>query len=119
MNDPSVLPFLCEPEREDTLRAVSLALLKIRASGATCKEIARKIGCHFDTVEAASNERSLLALDTAARLAFHYPETRPYLAGLWELGTPADPTAVELIARGQALIARGIELMGRSERAAA
>lgn len=99
MTEPEVLPLFIEPEREDSLRQISLALLSIRADGVTCKEIARKIGCHYDTVEAASNEHSLLSFDSIAKLCFHYPKARPFIVGLWGMGASAEPTETERFER--------------------
>lgn len=75
MNNGNVLGFLAAPDREMSLRAISLALLKVRAlDGMTCEKIANVLACSIDTVRAASNEETLLSFDTAKRLEYFFPE---------------------------------------------
>ena len=69
----NVLGFLGAPDREITLHAVSLAVLKIRTSGHTYKEIAKAIDVSPDTIEAAAAEKSLLSFDAVARLVYLFP----------------------------------------------
>lgn len=70
----NVLGFLGAPDREITLHAVSLAVLKIRTSGHTYKEIAKAIDVCPETVAGAANEANLLAFDAIARLCYFWPE---------------------------------------------
>jgi DNA-binding XRE family transcriptional regulator len=84
MTDGNVLGFLCAPDRSMSLRAVSLALLKVRAlDGMTCEKIASVLDCSADTVRAASNEDTLLSFDTIARLAYFFPDQCSPIHELW------------------------------------
>ena len=75
MTNGHVLGFLAAPDRQTSLRAISLALLKVRAlDGMTCDKIANALACSADTVRAASNEETLLSFDTAKRLEYFFPE---------------------------------------------
>ena len=75
MTNGHVLGFLAAPDRQTSLRAISLALLKVRSlDGMTCEKIAHALGCSVDTVRAASNEETLLSYDTAKRLEYFFPE---------------------------------------------
>lgn len=55
---PNVLGIMAAPDRETSLRAISLALLRIRSSGISYEKIGKAIGCCADTVENAANEKS-------------------------------------------------------------
>ena len=75
MTDGNVLGFLGAPDRQTSLRAISLALLKVRAlDGMTCEKIGHALGCSIDTVRAASNEETLLSFDTVKRLEYFFPD---------------------------------------------
>ncbi len=75
MTGPNVLGFLFAPDRTTSLRAVSLALLKVRAlEGMTCDKLGAAIGCCGDTIRAASNEETMLSFDTIARLCYLFPD---------------------------------------------
>ncbi|MDE2434708.1 MAG: hypothetical protein KGM49_00475 [Sphingomonadales bacterium] len=75
MTNGHVLGFLAAPDRETSLRAIALALLKVRAlDGMNCEKIAQTLACSADTVRAASNEETLLSFDTAQRLEYFFPE---------------------------------------------
>ncbi len=113
MSGGKVFGLFTDPGRNDCLRAVSLALLKVRATGETCVEIAAALGCHSDTVENASNERSMLAFDSIARLAAKYPDVAPLIEGLWHGATTGELTRAERIER----IRNDLAALERSERA--
>lgn len=75
MTGGSVPHYLFAPDRESSLRAVSRALLKVRAlDGMTIPKVAEALGCSVDTVKDASNEQTLLTFDKVARLVFLFPE---------------------------------------------
>jgi hypothetical protein len=75
MTNGNVLGFLAAPDRETSLRAISLSLLKVRSlDGMTCDKIGHALGCSADTVRAASNEETLLSFDTAKRLEYFFPD---------------------------------------------
>lgn len=75
MTNGNVLGFLAAPDREVSLRAISLALLKVRAlDGMTCDKLGKVIECSADTVRAASNEETLLSFDTVKRLEYFFPD---------------------------------------------
>jgi hypothetical protein len=75
MTNGQVLGFLAAPDRQVSLRAISLALLKVRAlDGMTCEKIGNALACSADTIRAASNEETLLSFDTAKRLEYFFPD---------------------------------------------
>lgn len=85
MSGANVLGFLFAPDREMSLRAVSLALLKVRAlDGMTCAKLGEAIGCCADTIRAASNEETLLSFDCIARLAYLFPDQCASIHELWQ-----------------------------------
>ena len=94
----NVLGFLAAPDREVSLRAVSLSVLKIRTTGLTYKEIAKAIEVSADTVAGAANEESLLSFDAVARLCYFWPEET---APIQELFGPApqEPTLGDRLVR--------------------
>ena len=74
-NFPNVLGFMAAPCRQSSLRAVSLALLKVRhIPDMTCEIIAKMLDCSVDTVRNASNEETLLSLDAVLRLCYFFPD---------------------------------------------
>ena len=84
MTGGNVLGFLFAPDREISLRAVSLALLKVRAlDGMTCATVGQALGCSADTIRAASNEETLLSFDAIARLVFLFPDQAAPIHDLW------------------------------------
>jgi len=71
----NVLSFLGAPDRQISLRAISLALLKIRAlDGMTCEKLGKALECSADTIRTASNEESLLSFDHIARMCCFFPD---------------------------------------------
>lgn len=90
MTGGNVLGFLFAPDREISLRAVSLALLKVRAlDGMTCAKLGQALDCSVDTIRAASNEETLLSFDAIARLVFLFPEQCASIHDLWNREPPA------------------------------
>lgn len=84
MSGRNVLGFLFAPDRETSLRAVSLALLKVRSiDGMTCCKLGEAIGCCSDTILAASNEQTMLSFDTIARLMHFFPDQCAPIHALW------------------------------------
>jgi hypothetical protein len=84
MTGGNVLGFLFAPDREISLRAVSLALLKVRSlDGMTCAKVGQALGCSADTIRAASNEETLLSFDAIARLVFLFPDQAAPIHDLW------------------------------------
>ena len=102
MTDGNVFGFLAAPGRECSLRAVSLALLKVRSiDGMTCEKIGKTLECSADTVRNASNEEGMLSFDCVARLCYFFPEeTRP-ITQLWNraVETPTVADRLERIER--------------------
>lgn len=99
MNNGNVLGLFREPEREESLRAVSLALLRIRANGMTCEALGKVLGCSKDTIENASNEKSMLGFDCIARMLFHFREESSPIEALWLCRAPAQLTTAERLER--------------------
>ena len=84
MTGGSVLGFLFAPDRETSLRAISLALLKVRElESMTCAKIAQALECSVDTVHAASNEKTMLSFETVARLVFLFPDQCGPIHDIW------------------------------------
>ena len=97
--DTHVLGFLAAPDRQMSLRAVSLALLKVRAiDGMTCAKLGEALACSVDTIRDASNEETLLSFDGIARLLYFFPEQSSPIRELWERAIVA-PTAAERLER--------------------
>lgn len=85
MTNGHVLGFLGAPDRELSLRAVSLALLKVRAiDGMTCAKAGEALKCSADTIRAASNEETMLSFDSVARLLYFFPDESAPIRQLWE-----------------------------------
>ncbi len=77
--------LLFAPDREICLRAISLALLKVRAlDGMTCKKLGKLLDCCPDSIAAATNEHNLMAFDSLALLCHYFPdESAPIRAVLF------------------------------------
>lgn len=82
MTGGSVPHYLFAPDRESSLRAVALALLRVRSlPGMTIPKVAEALCCSVDTVKDASIEQTLLTFDKVARLVFLFPvEAAPIVA---------------------------------------
>lgn len=91
----SVLSILAAPCRETSLKAISLALLRVRANneGATWDSIATALDCSPDTVKAARDEKSLLSFDSIARLGYFFPDEFTVVKALWE-NNPGEPPTI-------------------------
>lgn len=88
------------PDREDCLRAISVALLKVRAlEGVTCEKLAKVLGCSMDTVRAASNEDNLLSFEHIATLCHYFPDEAAPIVALLTGAPPKPLTASERIDR--------------------
>lgn len=84
MTGGSVPHFLFAPDRETSLRAISRALLKVRAlDGMTLPKVGEALGCSGDTVADASNELTLLSFDKVARPVFLFPDQCGPIFDLW------------------------------------
>ncbi len=98
MTRPNVLAYLAAPDRECSLRAISLAVVKVRATGATYKEIGKAIECCADTVAGAANETTLLSADAIFRLCYFWPDETEVIRNLLVPVTET-PTVDDRIAR--------------------
>ena len=99
MTKGNVLGILAAPDRETSLRAISLALLKVRAShGLTYKELGKMLECSADTVEGATNEKSMLSFDAIARLGYFFPDEFGIVCELWAC-TDRKPTVADRLER--------------------
>jgi len=83
------------PEREDALNAVARALGAAHRAGWTYKALARVVGCDADTIERAAKGQSLMCFDAICRIAFHVPETRPFIQSPWDMGALSEPTTLQ------------------------
>lgn len=84
MTNGNVLGFLAAPDRELSLRAVSIALAKVRGSGKTWKEIAKALECSTDALGTAVAEKSMLSFDSVSRLLYFWPDEAAPVRQLWE-----------------------------------
>jgi hypothetical protein len=99
MTNRNVLGLLFAPDRESSLRAVSLSLLKVRGlDGMTCEKLGKALECSADTIRNASNEDAMLCFTSIARLLFLFPDESAPIRQLFD-GEGAVPTADERIAR--------------------
>ena len=119
MSETQVLPLMPPPEREDALSAVGRAIGAAQRAGWTMKALARIVGCDADTIERAAKGQNLMCFDAIARIAFHVPQTRPFIIGLWDMGALSEPTTLQdraaRMAKEIAAIQR--ELDAKTERA--
>ena len=99
MNAGNVLPIFSAPGRDDCLKAVARALLRIRSNGWSCEAIGKALDCSADTVENASNEKSLLCFASLARLGFHFPEEFQLIETLWTCRVVEQPTVADRLDR--------------------
>lgn len=84
MINGDVFAFLAAPDRDSSLFAVSKAILKIRETGKTFKEIGKALDIDESTVRAAKNEEHMLGFEQIAQLCYYWPEeTRP-IKQLWD-----------------------------------
>lgn len=98
MPDQNVLPIFKAADRESALRAVSRALLKVRAlDDMTCEKLSKLLDCSADTVRNASNEDAMLCFVAIARLVKMFPDESAPIVALWS--DDREPTPVERMAR--------------------
>ena len=109
---PGVLGILAAPNRESSVKAVSLCLLRVHANhgddGLTWTALADLLRCSLDTIVAARDEKSLLSFDLVARLGYHFPDEFRVVSQLWENGHDTPSLRDEL----QDIVAR-IEAVAR------
>jgi hypothetical protein len=99
MTNGNVLGFLAAPDRESSLRAISLALLKVRAlDGMTCEKLGKTLECSADTIRNASNEETLLGFDSVMRLCYFWPDESAPIRALQQPPTEA-PTVADRLER--------------------
>ena len=90
---------LLAPDAEDCLRAVSLAVLKVRADRDFSREkLGKALGCSKDAITSASNEDNMLSFASIALLCHHFPDEA---APIFELlgRAPEAPTPADRIKR--------------------
>ena len=83
-NAAKVFSLIPDPDRNDCLRAVSMAILRIRSQGWSRDALATKIGCSADTIDNASNEKTMLQFDSIVLLARNFPDEFKLVSGLWD-----------------------------------
>lgn len=105
-----ILSLFKEPDRTSSLRAVSLFLLRVRAHGHTCADLAKIAECSADTIANATNEQTLLSFDALARLGFRFHEEFKLVETLWNCGPVDEPTIAERLDR----IVREVELVRKA-----
>lgn len=97
MNSHEVLGIFTPPTLEECENAISRAILRIRSTGVTRDQLAKKLDCSPSTIDAASNGRSLLGFDHIALLAHHYPEEFSLIEALWSFRSAKAPTVEDRI----------------------
>jgi transcriptional regulator with XRE-family HTH domain len=95
---PQVSGLFPPPNRETSLHAISRALLRLRANGWSMAELAKLLDCSADTIENASNERTLLNFESVARLGYHFPDEFNLIETLWTCRAVSPPTQSERLA---------------------
>lgn len=99
MTNGNVLGFLAAPDREVSLRAISLALLKVRAlDGMTCEKLGGILECSADTIRAASNEENVLGAVSLFRLLYFFPDETGSIRQAYDHPEP-EMTVAERVAR--------------------
>lgn len=84
-----------DPDREDCLRALSLAFLRVLASGVTVKELARRLQVDPSTVTAARDESHLIGFDTIMKFAVRFPEEYQIVEQLRKDASPEPKTPAD------------------------
>jgi len=84
------------PSREDALKAIARAVLRIKAdTGATYEQIGKALDCSADTLERAAKEETLLSADTLLRLQFHFPNAYQFVEQISTGSIPPKQTAAD------------------------
>lgn len=99
MSNRNVIGLFPPPSRDVALHAISRALLRIRCNGWTCEALGGKIGVSKDTIENASNEKSMLSFESIALLAYHFPEEFTFIEALWNCRPTEQPTVADRLER--------------------
>jgi hypothetical protein len=94
-----VLGLFRPPTQEDCEEAISCALLRVRSTGVTREELANALDCSPNTIDNASNCKSMLGFKHIALLMLNYPDVRSMIEPLWTLSTKHEPTIDERIER--------------------
>ena len=90
---PNVLGIFGAPTREDSLRAISRCLLRVRADhGLTACQFGKLLDCSDETVNNAINEKSLLSADSVARLGYFFPDEFALVEELWPSSAAPAPS---------------------------
>jgi hypothetical protein len=105
MSAANVLALFAAPSPTDCENAISRALLRIRASGVTCAQLGKVLGCCPGTIENASNEKSLLGFDHIALLAFHFPDEWALIETLWTCRAVDVPSVADRLDRIESQVA--------------
>jgi hypothetical protein len=74
-------------------------LLRIRSHGWSRDALGGLIGCSADTIDNASNEKTMLSFDCIAALGFNFPEEFALVESLWNCRASTPPTTAERLER--------------------
>ena len=96
---PKVSGLLPPPCQNDCRKAISLALLAIRAQGWGLVDLGKELGCSDETISNASNEKTTLSFESIALLAHKFPDQFAKIESLWNLGAAAPVTALDRLDR--------------------
>lgn len=98
-NRKEVCQGLFPPTKEVCLKAIGIAMAKVRARGVSREQLADALGCSVDVISAATNEENLASFDTIARLCYYFPEECAELRAMLT-GTPVEiPTVKDRLER--------------------
>lgn len=100
-NAPNVLGIFPPPDQEDCVKAISTALVKVRANrGMTCEQIGKIVGACGETIRQAMAESgSVLSFVTIARLGYFFAEEFTEIEALWLRSTAPTPTVSDRLER--------------------
>lgn len=99
MRHPQVSGIFPPPTRSDALRAIAKALLRIRSNGWSAEALADALECSSDTIQRASNEKTLIGFDSLALLAYKFPEEWALIEPLWTCRVAEAPSVQDRIER--------------------
>ncbi len=93
------IPTFFPPSEEDCLKSISLAIIRLRSNGWSRGDLARELGCSKDTIDNATNEKTMLSFNSIALLAFKFPDEFRLVETLWSARACAPLTVADRLER--------------------